>query len=196
MFPLKPSPYLAAHSEGGSFSSCTHIVGPGRPLTLFLAIDQGHSVPNSGMPHLSLFFANRSIVTRAEFTRKHRSSIFRDTRYCYFGGVGTGKYVCRMHDDRVITILVSMDNIRGKKVDLASIARHSGNKAALGDSSVSFGATMITSLDAVRKQARSAAGPGEDRQVAQLWQNLGGNRSRQSQLFLPRLRLFIDLLQP
>jgi hypothetical protein len=105
-----------------------------------------------------------------------------------------------MHDKRAFTTLVSMDNKRGKKVDLASIACHSGNKASFRDSAVSFQATMITSLDAMRKQARSAAGPGGAQaggaKKAQLWQNLGGNRSRWSQLFLPWLCLFLDPLQP
>lgn len=91
LFPLEPSPYLAAHCEGGSFSSCTYIFGPGRPLTLFLAIDQGHSVPNFGMPHLSLTFANRSISTRTDFIEAHHQSIFRDTHHRLQCSAETGK---------------------------------------------------------------------------------------------------------
>ena len=78
-----------------------------------------------------------------------------------------------MHDKRAFTTLVSMDNKRGKKVDLASIACHSGNKASYRDSAVSFQATMITSLDAMRKQASGAAGPGGRRRVAQKRHNCG-----------------------
>jgi hypothetical protein len=127
------------------------------------------------MPHLSPIFANRSIATLAEFMRKRRLSIFRDTPDRFFWGIETGKYGSRMHGDRARRHLVSMDNFRGKKVKSALIDHHIGNKAMPRDSSVSIGATMITPLDAMWKQVRGGGRSGGCGRVAQKWHKCGKN---------------------
>jgi len=93
-----------------------------------------------------------------------------------------------------------MNSFQGKAAKSALIGGLYCNKAMLWDSVVSLLATMIGLLGDKRKQAPTRFGPGGGTEggtkMAQMWQILGGIRSRQPRVFVPQFCPFLDLLQP